>query len=67
MGTGSDYGESRADIVSELLDLHEAYVRRVVPPEKLFNFKEGWEPPCKLLDCPVPDEPFPRANDSNAM
>ena len=25
--------------------------------------KDGWEPLCKILDCPVPDEPFPHAND----
>lgn len=51
------------------LKYHEDYVRRVVPPERLFFFdvKEGWEPLCKILNCPVPDEPFPRANDANAM
>lgn len=25
---------------------------------------DGWEPICELLDLPVPDEPFPRVNDS---
>ena len=52
-----------------VLDLHEDYVRRVVPPERLFflNVKDGWEPLCKILNCPVPDEPFPRANDTKAM
>jgi hypothetical protein len=54
---------------SELLTMHEDYVRRVVPKDRLFffNVKDGWEPLCKILDCPVPDEPFPRANDANAM
>ncbi|KUJ15231.1 uncharacterized protein LY89DRAFT_783419 [Mollisia scopiformis] len=53
----------------QLLDIHEDYVRRVVPPERLFffNVKEGWGPLCKILNCPVPDEPFPRANDAGAM
>ncbi|KAL2070028.1 hypothetical protein VTL71DRAFT_14708 [Oculimacula yallundae] len=53
----------------QLLKFHEDYVRRVVPPEKLFFFqvKDGWEPLCKILNCPVPDEPFPRANDGQAM
>jgi len=52
-----------------LLELHEDYIRRVVPPERLFffNVKDGWEPLCKILNCPVPDEPFPRANDAKAM
>jgi len=53
----------------QLLEIHEDYVRRVVPAEKLFffNVKDGWEPLCKILNCPVPDEPFPRANDGQAM
>jgi hypothetical protein len=44
-------------------------LRRIVPPEKLyfFNVKDGWEPLCKILDVPVPDEPFPRANELEAM
>lgn len=53
----------------ELLTMHEDYVRRVVPKGRLFffNVKDGWEPLCKILSCPVPDEPFPRANDANSM
>lgn len=49
--------------------MHEDYVKRVVPKERLFffNVKDGWEPLCKILNCPVPDEPFPRANDANSM
>lgn len=52
-----------------IYDEHIEYLRRVVPKEKLhfFSVKEGWEPLCKILDVPVPDEPFPRANDSAAM
>lgn len=46
----------------------KAWVERVkstVPPEKLlvFDVKEGWEPLCKFLGVPVPDEPFPNVND----
>lgn len=49
--------------------MHEDYIRRVVPSDRLFffNVKDGWEPLCKILNCPVPNEPFPRANDSKAM
>ncbi|MDH3683177.1 MAG: sulfotransferase family protein, partial [Acidimicrobiia bacterium] len=25
---------------------------------------DGWGPLCEALGCPVPDEPFPRLNDS---
>ena len=46
----------------------KAWVERVkstVPPEKLlvFDVKEGWEPLCKFLNKPVPNEPFPNIND----
>lgn len=53
----------------ELLTIHESYVRSSVPASRLhfINIKDGWEPLCKILNCPVPNEPFPRANDTNAM
>lgn len=44
-------------------------VKSTVPPEKLlvFDVKEGWEPLCKFLDLPVPDEPFPQVNDKEEI
>ncbi len=30
------------------------------------DLSEGWEPLCQFLGVPVPDEPFPRANDGEA-
>ncbi|KIW86116.1 hypothetical protein Z517_01510 [Fonsecaea pedrosoi CBS 271.37] len=47
---------------------HMEYVKRVVPPERLwfYDVKEGWEPLCKILDCDVPNVPFPRVNDAEA-
>lgn len=41
-------------------------VKRVVPAERLLvmNLKEGWQPLCRFLDKPVPEEPFPRLNDA---
>ena len=44
-------------------------VKRTVPKEKLlvFSVKEGWEPLCKFLNVPVPEEPFPKTNDSAAF
>jgi len=49
-----------------------AWVERVkstVPPERLliFDVKEGWEPLCKFLNVPVPDEPFPNVNDKEEI
>lgn len=30
------------------------------------DLSEGWEPLCEFLGVPVPNEPFPRANDAAA-
>lgn len=45
---------------------HIAAVKAAIPPERLLviEVKEGWEPLCKFLDHDVPDEPFPRVNDT---
>lgn len=55
--------------VRETYDYHMEYLHRVVPKEKLhfFHVKEGWEPLCRILGKEVPDEPFPKANDSAAI
>ena len=39
-------------------------VQETIPPNRLliFNVKEGWAPLCKFLGAPVPDKPFPKAN-----
>lgn len=44
-------------------------VKSTVPPEKLlvFDVKEGWEPLCKFLNKPIPDEPFPNINDRDQI
>ena len=28
----------------------------------VYNIGDGWEPLCRLLDCPVPGAPYPRTN-----
>lgn len=45
------------------------HVKATVPKEKLliFNVKEGWKPLCEFLDLPIPNQPFPRTNDTAAM
>lgn len=37
-----------------------------VAPEKLLVFEpsQGWEPLCKFLGRPVPEQPFPHVNDT---
>lgn len=39
-------------------------IRAAVPTEQLLEFSiaDGWEPLCKFLDVPVPDQPFPHKN-----
>lgn len=46
---------------------HNEHVRRVVPKDRLLEFRvqEGWEPLCKFLGKPIPNEPFPRVNGGN--
>jgi hypothetical protein len=45
---------------------HIEEVQRTIPAERLLTFdvSEGWDPLCRFLGVPVPDEPFPRTNSS---
>jgi hypothetical protein len=56
------YGEEM--FKEDTLEKHEAWLKTVVPEEKLFWYevKEGWGPLCKILRVPVPDVPFPHNN-----
>ena len=47
-------------------NLHVEDVRSYCPPEKLleFSYSDGWEPLCKFLNVPIPDEPYPHLNDA---
>ncbi|KAI1779262.1 hypothetical protein F4818DRAFT_438047 [Hypoxylon cercidicola] len=51
-----------------ILEAHNDKVRSLVPKEQLLEMElsEGWEPLCQFLGLPIPDEPFPRANDAKA-
>eukprot|EP00752_Nemacystus_decipiens_P016792 g15029.t1 len=48
---------------------HTQQVLAHVPPHKLLEFsvKQGWEPLCRFLEVPVPEEPFPRVNSTADM
>ena len=43
---------------------HNAEVRDTIPAERLlvYDLADGWEPLCRFLGRPIPDEPFPRVN-----
>jgi hypothetical protein len=45
---------------------HNAEVKRVVPPERLYVMQigEGWEGICKFLGKEIPDVPYPHINDT---
>jgi len=44
-------------------------VKETIQADRLlvFSVKDGWEPLCKFLDLPVPEEPFPNVNDANVI
>lgn len=46
-------------------EAHIELVKKLVPPHQLLVFhpKDGYEPLCKFIGVPVPDEPFPHSND----
>ena len=50
----------------EVFKRHNQEVRDAIDPARLlvFDVREGWAPLCRFLDVPVPDEPFPRLNDT---
>src|SRR4051812_27303482 len=58
-----------ADFPEGILEYHYAYVERVVPPDRLYwmELSEGWAPLSRMLNKPSPLEPYPRANDSEAV
>ena len=47
------------------LDHYQA-IRDACPKDRLLEYEvsQGWEPLCKYLALPIPDEPFPRLNDA---
>jgi Sulfotransferase domain len=50
----------------EVFQKHNQEVRDAIDPARLlvFDVREGWGPLCRFLEVPVPDDPFPRLNDT---
>jgi hypothetical protein len=57
--------------VVETYDRHNNWVRETAKKngKTILEWQpaQGWEPICKFLDKPVPQKPFPRLNDENAV
>ncbi|PHH74842.1 hypothetical protein CDD82_4745 [Ophiocordyceps australis] len=53
----------------EHLHRHNARVRAAVPPHQLLTMQlgQGWAPLAAFCNLPVPKEPFPHANDAQAV
>jgi hypothetical protein len=56
----------------QLAAAHDRYNEEVIatiPAERLLVWKpaDGWEPLCEFLELPVPDEPIPHVNDTEAF
>jgi Sulfotransferase domain len=48
---------------------HNQQVRDTVPADRLLEYRisDGWQPLCEFLQLPVPAQPFPRLNDTQAF
>jgi len=57
------------DYAIDSFSRHNDEVKAYVPAERLlvFSVAEGWGPLCEFLGVPVPDEPFPRLNETEAF
>lgn len=70
-----DYGVDRSemydgtpldrDVAIAAFERHNAKVQEEIDEGRLLVFRvsDGWEPLCEFLGCPVPDVPFPHANE----
>jgi Sulfotransferase domain len=50
----------------EVFKRHNQEVLETIDPARLlvFDVREGWAPLCRFLEVAIPDEPFPRLNDT---
>ncbi len=57
--------EDKAHAIEEF-HKHNQAVRDAIDPARLlvFDVREGWGPLCRFLEVPIPDEPYPRLNDT---
>jgi len=55
--------DNKAEVIAAY-DRHNQRVRDTIHPDRLLVWQpgDGWEPICRALHVPVPDQPFPHAN-----
>lgn len=48
---------------------HYQHVRSLVPADNMLEHQpqDGWEPLCRFLGKPVPNEPYPRVNEGDSV
>ena len=61
--------EGGPEVAEKFFNDWEAEVRRSIPSDKLLvaSAKEGWAPLCKFLQLPIPENPYPRVNDTASI
>jgi hypothetical protein len=64
--SGPPMGPPPKEAALAIQKAHDAAVIAEIPPDRLLVFRvsEGWGPLCRFLGVEVPDEPFPRLNES---
>lgn len=57
-------GDFSRDHAISVFNVHNAEVRRTIPPENLLIYEpgQGWEPLCAFLGLDVPEAPYPSVN-----
>ncbi|HUB76712.1 MAG TPA: sulfotransferase [Solirubrobacteraceae bacterium] len=67
---GALHGDTYDDAAfGALMEAWNEEVKRTVPADRLLVWEpqDGWEPLCDFLEVPVPAEPLPRVNDTQAF
>ena len=65
-----DDGENTtSESMQSAMERYHDEVKSNIPSDRLlvWSVQEGWEPLCEFLGVPVPDQPFPRLNDSKVF
>jgi hypothetical protein len=62
-GTFGGRFEDKAHAI-DVYEKHNAEVKRTIPADRLLVYEpgQGWEPLCRFLNRPIPDEPYPHVN-----